>query len=225
MELSLERLKPILDDAPVVVFARDLEGRYLYVNLAFQKLFGKGAEEIIGRTMEEVLPPEVAGTIRDSDRQVIEQGHGVVVEAMAVYGSGPRTIMNFKFPVPDAGGSTTAVAGFGTDVTDRRRREEALQAAALAVSSAKGDAVFQELTRYLAVILNVDLALIGRLTDKSPRAIGTLGVFGGGAYHENFEYPLDITPCGKVVDGAFSIVPCDVVKEYPRDTMLAEMGA
>src|SRR6185295_5370304 len=176
---------------PVIVFARDVEGRYLYVNLAFQKLLGKGAEEIVGRTMDEVLPPEIAGTIRDSDRQVIEQGHGIVVEAMAVYGSGRRTIMNFKFPLPGADGRPRAVAGFGTDVTDRRRREEALQAAALAVSSAKGDAVFQELTRYLAIILNVELGLIGRLTDKAPRTIQTLGVFGGGAYRENFEYPLE----------------------------------
>jgi PAS domain S-box-containing protein len=225
MELSLERLKPILDDAPVVVFARDLEGRYLYVNLAFQKLLGKGAEEIIGRTMEEVLPPEVAGTIRDSDRQVIEQGHGVVVEAMAVYGSGPRTIMNFKFPVPDAGGRTTAVAGFGTDVTDRRRREEALQAAALAVSSAKGDAVFQELTRYLAVILNVEVALVGRLTDKQPRTLRTLGVFGGRAYAENFEYVLEETPCHNVVSGGFSVVPCDLRQRYPRDRFLQKLAA
>src|SRR5262245_51524453 len=179
MDFSLERLKPVLDDAPVVVFARDLDGRYLYVNLAFQKLVGKEAPEILGRTMEQVLPPEVAQTIRDTDRQVIEQGHGLGGEAMAMYGSGRRTIMNFRFPRPGDDGQPRAVVGFGTDVTDRRRREEALQAAALAVSSAKGDAVFQELTRYLSVILNVELALVGRLTDKTPRTIKTLGMFGG----------------------------------------------
>src|SRR5262245_7115765 len=146
MEFSLERLKPVLDDAPVIVFARDLEGRYLYVNLAFQKLVGKQAADILGRTAQDVLPPEVAGAIRDSDRQVIERGHGIVIEAMAAYSSGRRTIMNFKFPLADDDGAARAVAGFAIDVTDRRRREEALQSAALAVSSAKGDAVFQELT-------------------------------------------------------------------------------
>ncbi|HEV7478112.1 MAG TPA: PAS domain S-box protein [Burkholderiales bacterium] len=225
MDFHWERLKPVLDHAPVVVFARDLQGRYLYVNLAFQKLIGKGPEEIIGRSMDEVLPPEVAGTIRDSDREVIDTGQGVVVEAIAVYGSGRRTIMNFKFPLPGADGRAEAVLGIGTDVTDRRRREEALQAAALAVSSAKGDAVFQELTRYLAVILNAELALIGRFTDKSPRTVQTLGMFGGGAYRENFEYPLDITPCRNVVDGSFSVVPRDVVREYPQDEYLQTMGA
>jgi len=225
MDLRWELLKPVLDEAPVLVFARDLDGRYLYVNRAFQQLIGKGPEEILGRTMDEVLPAEVAETIRASDRQVIEEGRGVVVEAMALYGSGRRSIMNFKFPLPGADGRAQAVVGFGTDVTDRRRREEALQAAALAVSSAKGDAVFQELTRYLTVILNAELALIGRFSGGEPRMVQTLGMFGGGAYRENFEYPLDITPCRNVVSGGFSVVARDVVREYPQDEYLVKMGA
>ena len=105
------------------------------------------------------------------------------------------------------------------------RREEALQAAALAVSAAKGDAVFQELTRYLAVILNVDLALVGRLTDKAPRTIQTLGLFGGGAYRENVEYELDVTPCGSVMDGGFSVIARDLAQRYPRDEFLKKIGA
>src|SRR5262245_199467 len=133
MEFSWERLKPVLDEAPVVVFARDLAGRYLYVNRAFRELLGKPEGEILGPTMDEVLPAEAAAIIRQSDREVIERGQGVVVEAMALYPTGRRTIMNFKFPLPDGGGRAEAVLGIGTDVTERRRREEALQAAALAV--------------------------------------------------------------------------------------------
>jgi len=55
MEFHWERLKPVLDDAPLVVFARDAEGRYLYANRAFEEVTGKRAEEVIGRTAEEVL--------------------------------------------------------------------------------------------------------------------------------------------------------------------------
>ncbi len=102
---------------------------------------------------------------------------------------------------------------------------DALQAAALAVSSAKGDQIFQELTRYLATILDVQVALIGRLTDNSPRTIRTLGVYGGGAYRENFEYPLHVTPCRNVVGGGFSVVPRDVAELYPDDQYLGRMRA
>jgi PAS domain S-box-containing protein len=224
MDFSWERLKPIFDAAPVVVFARDAEGRYLYVNRAFEELIGKTLAEIRGRTMDEVLPPEAAAVVRESDRQVLEERKGVVFEAIGLYGSGRRTFMNFKFPLIGEDGRTSALFGFGTDVTERRRREEALQAAALAVSSAKGDAVFQELTRYLAVILSVEVALVGRFTDRAPRTVQTLGLFGGGAYRENFEYPLHITPCRNVVDG-FWVVPQDVLREYPEDEYLAKMQA
>src|SRR4051794_26488273 len=140
MEFSWERLKPVLDHAPVVVFARDVQGRYLYVNLAFEELIGKRAEEILGRTPEEVLPPEVAGTIRDSDREAIDAGQGVVVEAVAVYGGARRTIMKFKFPLAGADGKPSAGMGFGTHGSPRRRREEGAQAAAPPGAGAEGDA-------------------------------------------------------------------------------------
>src|SRR5262245_64931383 len=98
IDLTWERLKPVFDAAPVVVFARDAQGRYLYVNRAFERLLGKTADQIEGRTPDEVLPPEAAATIRQSDREVMETGKGVVVEAIGLYGSGRRTFMNFKFP-------------------------------------------------------------------------------------------------------------------------------
>ena len=99
-------------------------------------------------------------------------------------------------------------------------QNDALNAAALAVSSAKGDRVFQELTRYLATILNVQLALIGRFLGEPPQAIRTLGLYGGGAYRENFEYRLDTTPCRAVVGGGFSVVPRDVATLFPEDEYL-----
>jgi GAF domain-containing protein len=45
---------------------------------------------------------------------------------------------------------------------ERSRADEALRAAALAVSSAHGETLFAELTRYLATILHVELAFIAR---------------------------------------------------------------
>src|SRR4051812_37315122 len=168
MEFSWERLKPVLDHAPVVVFARDVEGRYLYVNLAFEELIGKRAEEILGRTPEEVLPPEVAGTIRDSDREAIDAGQGVVVEAVAVYGGARRTIMNFKFPLPGADGKPAAVMGFGTDVSERRRREGGLPAGPLPRSGAEGGGGFPELTRHPPVLFKLRRALLRRFHDQKP---------------------------------------------------------
>jgi PAS domain S-box-containing protein len=219
-ELNWDRLRPLLDDAGVVVFARDLEGRYLYVNRAFEKLVGRPAAEVLGRKVHDVLPPEAADAVLESDRLAISGRRGIAFETPGLYGSGRRNFMNFKFPLLDGAGAAHGVLGFGTDLTERRHREDALQAASLAVSSARGDRVFQELTRYLATILNVQLALVGRITGKQPDTIRTLGIYGGGAYRENFEYALAVTPCRTVVSGGFTVVPRDVVERFPEDEYL-----
>jgi PAS domain S-box-containing protein len=220
--LDWQRLKPLLDEAEVVVFARDCEGRYLYVNRAFEALVERSAAEVIGRSIEEVLPAEAAAAVRASDRQAIAERRGVVFEARGQFGSRLRSFANFKFPLFDGDGRSWAVLGFGTDTTARRRREEALETASLAVSSAQGDRVFQELTRYLAIILNVHFALVGRITDRSPPSVRTLGIYGGGGYRENFEYPLAVTPCRDVVRGGFHLVPSGVAQRYPEDRYLPQ---
>src|SRR5678815_356908 len=94
---------------------------------------------------------------------------------------------------------------------------EALQKAALAVSSARGDRIFQELTRYLATILHCDLALIGEVHGGNVR---TLGVHGKAGYLENFEYELAVTPCGDVVGKSFMLIPKGAAKKYPQDLSL-----
>jgi PAS domain S-box-containing protein len=215
-----QRLRPLFDEAGVVVFARDCEGRYLYVNRTFEALVGRSATDVVGRSIEEVLPAEAAAAVRESDRQAIAERRGVVFESRAHFGSGLRSFANFKFPLFDGDGRTWAVLGFGTDTTARRRREEALEAASLAVSSAQGDRVFQELTRYLATILNVHLALVGRITDSDPRTVRTLGIYGAHGYRENIEYPLAVTPCRDVVHGGFHLVASGVTERYPEDVYL-----
>jgi len=114
--------------------------------------------------------------------------------------------------------------GFDWDRLRPLLREDALQAASLAVSSARGDRVFQELTRYLATILGVQVALVGRVSHDTPGTIQTLGVYGGGAYRENFEYALEVTPCRDAMRG-FAVVPRDVAALYPQDEFLARFGA
>src|SRR5690349_10865532 len=105
---------------------------------------------------------------------------------------------------------------------DGEKRLAALQDAALAVSSARGERIFAELTRYLAAILHCELALIGAVSGERVRTLGVHGVKG---YLENFEYPLATTPCGEVIGKAFMIVPEGVVARYPDDELLADFGA
>ncbi|MBV9360938.1 MAG: PAS domain S-box protein, partial [Betaproteobacteria bacterium] len=105
---------------------------------------------------------------------------------------------------------------------DPETRLSVLQDSALAVSSARGERIFAELTRYLSTILRCELALIGRIVGKNIR---TLGVHGEHGYRENFEYELATTPCNDVVGKSFMVVPQDVTSRYPDDRLIADFGA
>ena len=59
---------------PSVAVIRDLEGRYLFANAAWEQAFQKSREEWLGKTSEELWPPEVAAKFKEQDRQSLRPG-------------------------------------------------------------------------------------------------------------------------------------------------------
>src|SRR6185312_5698349 len=59
-ERSLEEsrgvLQSMLDNMPAIVFIKDLEGRYVFVNLRFEQLAGLPREQIKGKTVYDLSP-------------------------------------------------------------------------------------------------------------------------------------------------------------------------
>src|SRR6516165_4224422 len=53
-------LQNLVDAIPIPIFYKDLQGRYLGCNLAFEEVLGKSREEIVGRTVYEVAPSDLA---------------------------------------------------------------------------------------------------------------------------------------------------------------------
>ena len=58
---SEQRLRAILDNSPITIFAKDLSGRYLELNNQTEKYSGLKREAVIGRTDKEVFAKEVGG--------------------------------------------------------------------------------------------------------------------------------------------------------------------
>ena len=107
---------------------------------------------------------------------------------------------------------------------ERNRTEDSLRRAALAVSSAKGDKVFQELVRDLASILGVDMAFIAQpRLDESCR-FSTLAVHLDGRPSERFEYALEGTPCEMVIGQQYRVYPSRLVEHFPLDEDFARLG-
>ncbi len=131
VELSLfkseERLQSMLDHSPNLIFMKDLQGRYLDANTQFQQTFHLTRPDIIGKTDHDIFPPEQAVIYRANDLKVIAAGRSLQFEEMAVQDDGLHTSIVWKFPLRQLDGALYAICGIVTDITERRRAEEALR--------------------------------------------------------------------------------------------------
>ena len=217
------QLQQIADHTSAAIFVKDLDGRFLFVNREFEHLKGTPVEAIVGRLDREIFSAS-ALELRRNDRRVIEERRAIDFEETIETARGPRTYLAHKFPLVDAAGRVYAVCGIATDISDRKRSEEALRAAALAVSSAEGAGVFTELVRYLATILRVDVAMIAVYVDGDRTRMRTLAACLDGKPRANFEYRLDGSPCRHVVGREFRFVGVGVNPEFPPGTLFAAKG-
>jgi PAS domain S-box-containing protein len=120
-------LEAFTEHSPAVMFVKDREGRYRFVNPQFLQRFGLRRERVIGRTDAELFPQVQAAAFSRNDAEVLASGAPVQFEETARYVDGERVSVVIKFPVLDAGGAVAGIAGVATDITERKRTEQALR--------------------------------------------------------------------------------------------------
>lgn len=217
------RLRQVLDQSQAVVFWKDLDGRYLFVNREFCRLVDRPEREIIGCRDCDVMPAMVAARLRANDERVIQARQTVAFEEQVVFHGEPRTYLVDKFPLIDPTGAPYALCGIATDITARKRVEEALQSASLAVSGAHGRSIFQELARYLATIIEVDWVFIAVRDCETAQRMRVLALWSDGRLAQNFDYDLAGTPCETVVGQDFRIYPDRLMERFPGDLDFARV--
>ncbi len=124
---SEARLVAFADHSQAVMFLKDREGRYRLVNEQFLQRFGLRRDQVIGRTDLELFPRDQALSFAANDAEVLSLGAPLQFEESARYIEGERVSLVAKFPVPDASGAVTGVGGVATDITERKRTEQALR--------------------------------------------------------------------------------------------------
>jgi PAS domain S-box-containing protein len=122
----LDLLQSICDNTAAVIYVKDLQGRYRMVNRRFTELFRVGSEQIIGKNDRELFPEETASALRSVDRRVVVAKAPVIEEEQVPQADGPHTYLSVKCPLRDREGHVQGVFGISTDITDRKRTEQAL---------------------------------------------------------------------------------------------------
>jgi PAS domain S-box-containing protein len=169
-----------MDNSPAVAFMKDSEGRYVYVNKPFERLFGQKLAFLEGKTSYDWLPPETAEQTHVHDLNVLATGRPQeIIETVPTGDGTPHHWLVFKFPTTDSSGNRF-VAGVGVDISGRQQAEEALaqQAQREAMTHRISQAIrcsldsreiFQTAVRELGAYLNVDRCSLFMRDERSTR--------------------------------------------------------
>lgn len=124
---SEKRFQDFMEETPAVVYVKDPEGRYLYVNTKFEQLTQLDRGRIIGKSATDVFPGPHAQAFIQNDEAVLESGHPQTFDEVVPQPDGPHDYLSIKFPIRDPRGQVYAVCGIASDITDRKRSELELQ--------------------------------------------------------------------------------------------------
>ncbi len=117
----------VLDTTPDPIWIKDNNLRYIYVNKAFEEIFGKTKDEFIGKSDIEVLPPENAKECVYTDMVAIEKD-APTQSYEKVKVNGEEKIYNvIKTPIKDKNGNLISILGIGRDITNFQKINEELE--------------------------------------------------------------------------------------------------
>jgi len=156
---SEERYREVVESQAELVLRFLPDGTITFVNKAGCAFYARKREELIGRKMFELVPSELHAKIASDIAGIIQDKQPVICEIPLPRADGTSGWYHFtKYGITDAEGRVTEIQAIGTDVTDRKRAEEAgeklIHASRLAVVGELTAMIAHEVNQPLTAILN-----------------------------------------------------------------------
>ena len=126
-------MRAITDNSNTVIFAKDLDGRYLFVNQMYEALFNLTEAIILGKTDYDIFSPQMADSFVKDDQTVARTGRPLTIEETVQQEDGQHYYLSIKFPLRDAAGKIYAVCGIASDITTRKAAEAQIRTLSLVV--------------------------------------------------------------------------------------------
>jgi len=123
-------LQNLIDTVPNPIFYKDAAFRYLGCNRAFEHYIGLSRDELLGKTVFEIAPQELAEVYQRADQELWKAGGSQVYEAVVKYADGSfHDVIFYKSVFRDLSGQPAGLLGVLLDITERKRAEEDQQKA------------------------------------------------------------------------------------------------
>ena len=153
----------LINTIPDIVYIKDIQFRNMLVNKAFEKFIGLSEADIMGKTDEQIFPPDLAEHCRQSDREVIMNCKTLRFDEEYTGKDGRKVYFDtIKSPLYDNAGNVIGLVGISRDITQRKHNEKKLELFNTLINQSN-DAIF------------IDDPETGRFLEVNDKACSSLG--------------------------------------------------
>jgi PAS domain S-box-containing protein len=138
----------LIDTIPSPIFYKDMDGQYLGCNQAFEEMLGLSREKLIGKTVYDISPNDLAESYHKSDMDLIRNGRAQIYESEVVgHDRICRNVIFHKAVFKDSDGKRAGLVGVFVDITELKEYE-----AELLLSRDKAEVANRAKSEFLAVM-------------------------------------------------------------------------
>ncbi|MCH7740428.1 MAG: PAS domain S-box protein [Chloroflexi bacterium] len=154
LETSEENYRDLVESSHDLIWRCDAEGRFTYLNPAWERTHGYTVDEMLGRPFTDFQTSEIADRDMSEFGRHLAGGSVIEYETCHIAKSGEEITLLFNaFPVTNADGEIIGTRGTARDITGERKLQAGLRVRA-AVVEATGDAMIVEDTDGVITLAN-----------------------------------------------------------------------
>lgn len=159
-------LEAIAENSTDAIYVKDLQGRYLFANRETGRLLGAGVEQLLGQTVDKLLPAEQAQRLAAHDQAALAAERPVHRDLTLHTADGERIYLTTSGALRDASGQLLGVFGLSRDVTERRREEARWQQWAMAFENIRDGVMITDAHARIQTVNAAFSAITGYAADE-----------------------------------------------------------
>ena len=140
--------KEFMENSPNYVFFKNDKLQAIRLSSNYEKMLGKPMHELLGKTMDDLFPSDLAKSMIADDLRVLNEGKQITVEEEL----DGRFYTTIKFPILIKG-KPRYLAGYTIDITERKQMErELIHSERMAIAGQLAAGIAHEFNNLLSII-------------------------------------------------------------------------
>jgi len=165
LQLSEAKYRALVENTADLIFMVGEKEEIMSINPAATRMLGKTVEQVLGKSLFDVYPKEIATMFSENVRAVLRTGKNRNIDEKITFAGNELWINTRLEPLLDDRGKVYAVTGVARDITQRKQMEEAVRN-----SERKYRTLFEKIPQGI-----YQTSLEGKLVTANPAIVRLLG--------------------------------------------------